>query len=176
MEGTEGLKDILLPKVSDDITANPSANPIDINDDLNKDLTRKNNEDAKIAKASAEGDAEAEYLQKFINDNANPNPVVLIGLIFTSMILIYIIYYLFLRGSMNGEWYTDKGDKWYIHQNMLTNSLCVSSDKKYKGTAGVKLYGSVKSNYVEFSGHYGIWNGYDRLFLLDGTVMTKVSN
>lgn len=153
-----------------------SNNPVDALNIIESENKKNEQRLMKLQEASIIANEDAKFLQKFVYDSSNPNPVYLLGIVLVSLLILYILYYIFLRSSMNGHWYTDKGDKWIINHNMLTNKLCFKSNRMYNGKHGMKIYGSVKNNYVEFGKYYGIWDGCNKLYMLDGTVMTKVIN
>ncbi len=124
-----------------------------------------------LFKTPEEALAEANYLQKYIYNNSNPNPIFVGIMILITFLIVYVLYYIFIRESVSGYWYSSNGIELKFKQNMITNNLTITN-KTRKNV----IHGKVKNNLIEFEGKHGLWDGNNKIVLLDGTTLTRISN
>ena len=108
-------------------------------DYLYKGNSQLKNKEEKRAKKKAEVQAEKDFLQNYIYDNANDKPHIVICYVLLTVLSLFIFYYIFIRCNVQGKWYTEVGNLYYIKQNMITNNvvLCAGVNDEVDGSAGV---------------------------------------
>lgn len=160
---------------STNVEDNPIRGSTNVEDGLiaaeKADMDRKERQKRReqIIKENQQG---AEILQSYVDNNANPNPVFVIFLVVICISLIYLMYIIFIKSNLQGRWVSSNGQLYYVDQNCFTNRLVFSG---VKGNDEILLKGKLVGNYVELNSKYfGIWNGTDKIFFLDGDVLRRV--
>jgi len=107
----------------------------------------------------------AERLQKYIYDNANPSPVLVICIVIGVIFLIWLLYILFLKPSLTGEWYDEKDRKYILCHSKITGDLSVNGSTK-----GV----CVNGNFVKIGDQIGVWNYGNIIMFVNGGGLIRV--
>lgn len=132
------------------------------------DRINAENRRAKLISESKRTAEEASFLQKYIYDNANPNPVLLVGLIVLVLAVIYILYIYFVKPDATGEWRDTDNNKLNVSHSKFKGCLNITVN----GTQKIK--GNVADNMVKVGNRIGLWNYTDTIAFLDGSILRKV--
>ncbi len=132
----------------------------------------KENEDAErikqivLAEKSNKLEEERKLLQKYVYDSANPSPVIIAGIVLSAVIIIYVIYLIFIKPCLTGDWSDVYGNIWCINHNIITGSLLVENGKK--------INGKVSDNFVEIGELTGVWNYGNTIIFIDGPTLERI--
>ena len=148
------------------------SDPVSLAPDDVVKTVEKNNEAERIkqialAEKSNKLDEERELLQKYVYSSANPSPVVIAIIVLSAFLVIYVIYLVFVKPCLSGEWSDIRGNVWIINHNILTGNLCVRTD------AG-ELDGKVSDNFVEVGELTGVWNYGNTVIFVDGPTIERI--
>ncbi len=122
-----------------------------------------------IAEKSDKLEEERNLLQKYVYDSANPSPVIIAAIVIVSLALIYIIYLIFIKPCLTGEWVDIHGNTWDINHNIITGCLDV-----YDVNQGKKIEGKVSDNFIEIANMTGVWNYGNTIIFIDGPTYERV--
>lgn len=89
----------------------------------NSETTRLGSELAKnlLSKLSSRDPEEAQHIvESVIYDMANPNPIYVVIITLTILVLAYLLYKLYVMPNLNGVWIDSYGKKYRVEQNRLT--------------------------------------------------------
>jgi len=160
-----------LINVAQNIPANIVTNTASFNDLVLaaeiEEKKEKNRQEA-LLKETKRIDEEKKLLQRYVYNNANPSPLLLLGIGVAVLFALWVIYIIFLKPTVSGEWYDAYGNKLEICHSKLSGKIKVKLNDEYGGT------GLVIDNYVQYGELVGIWNYNNEIAFLDGTVIYRL--
>jgi len=107
-----------------------------------------------------------QIIKRVVNENANPNPVVIACVFAGVMIAVWIIYAFMIKPDASGEWIDDKGGVWHLRHGMF-GKMC----GKYNGKS---VSCAMSDNMFKCGRILGIWNYSDVIILVGGGNMMRV--
>jgi len=145
-----------------------SLAPEDVLKEIERDRDRERAYNIKLQEAAIKAEKERALLQKHIYNNANPDPHIIVAIVIAVLLALYVIYALFIKPCMSGEWADPSGNKWQIDHNNFTGNISVKINGKCAGT------GSVQDNYVKYGELVGVWNYGKKIMFTKGWDLSKV--
>lgn len=131
------------------------------------DLEKMNFEKTPEKKENKNENEKKNVIQKFVNDNSNPHPI-LIAIIMGSFILFIWLYYMILiKPSMCGSWYDENGSSWIIKHNKIFGTVKFYKNDSYYGK------GITYDNYINLNDEIGIWDYNDKIIFINGLVLYR---
>lgn len=131
---------------------------------------------ASVAKKTKE---EADSLQQFVYNNANPNPVVVAFSIIGIIAGLWFLHILFLKPSISGKWSDSDDCIWDIHHNKFTNNISVKRVVRGTGKLSNAKFtetgcGVVMDNLFKYKNIIGVWNYSDVILFVDGGGLQRI--
>jgi hypothetical protein len=120
-----------------------------------------------IAEKANKLEEERRLLQKYVYDSSNPSPIVIAIIVLAAFAIIYVIYLIFVKPCMSGEWVDIKGNVWLIKHNILNGNVVAEC------TDGI-TFGKVSDNFVEIGDLVGVWNYGNTIIFIDGPTLERV--
>lgn len=80
---------------------------------------------AQLQSQMKQADTEAQLLQRHIELNSNPSPMLIIGLVIMVLFVLLILYQLYMKPNMSGIWVDRIGRKRQIYHNTLTGAVTI---------------------------------------------------
>lgn len=174
MSGTEPItidkvpadaKQISADEFNPDTVFNSDASPADYDETQKRAVLAKA---AKLRNAVEQADKTALLLNKTIQSESNPSPIIVCVVIVGSLLIIWGIYLLFLKPCIGGEWRDSVGNMWQIkHKGAST-----TANVKINGDCAGKL--KVIDNYVRYGDLIGIWDYNNDILFTNGVSMSRV--
>jgi len=159
---SEEYREILRP-----VEATSTA-PADVLKQLETSRQKQIEYENKLQEASVRAERERQFLQKTINENANPSPLVIALLVIGVLAALYLFYVFFLKPNLSGEWVDNDGNLWQINHNRLAGTFSVKINNKPGGS------GQVIDNFVSFGEMAGVWNYNNYVVFIGGWVLERV--
>lgn len=122
----------------------------------------------KIAQVSANMDMKADYLNRIVHKNANPNPGVIVGSVLVVIGVLYLIYIFGFKPNASGEWYDDQNTQWILEHDAWSDQVSLLVNGKRVGR------GIISDNMFKFQSKIGIWNYNDVILFVGGGNITRV--
>ena len=145
-----------------------STAPADVLNNIKQSEQDKEAYYAKLQEEAKRVEQERVMLQKKVYSDANPSPIFITGLIVAVLVSMYIIYVVFLKPCMSGEWMDKAGNTWDICHNKFTGMFTVTIDGKESGL------GQVIDNYVSYGDLVGVWNYGNVIAFTEGWQLNRV--
>ena len=102
--------------------------PIDSLRDIQKEEAYRQKREQDIKDEAIKNRLEAELLQSYINDNSNPNPIIITVIVVLVLLCIYILYKLYISPCLSGIWINDDNSITLdISHNVLLNRLYINN-------------------------------------------------
>ncbi len=123
-----------------------------------------------LKKKAIKAEKERALLQKKIYDLSNPSPLIVAGIVVGVLFFMYIVYLIFLKPCLSGQWMDHAGNEWTISHNRLTGNFCVKINGESSGS------GKSLDNYVEYGDLIGVWNYRDVVYFTEGWQLHRVKS
>lgn len=135
-----------------------STSPADVIKNLEQDAAQSAAREQKLMEDVAKAERDRELLQKRVYEVANPSPILITCVVLGVLLMLYIIYMIFLRPCLSGEWVDPSGNIWHIAHNRMSGQFSVCLNGEPSGS------GKVMDNYVQYGDLIGVWN-YGRVIV-----------
>lgn len=120
----------------------------------------------------------ADSARQMIYDIANPHPVLVALCIVGSLLILYLIYYVWFMDSLEGHWFDKNGMHWHFYHNRLTGKI--KCEIRTGNLRDVVMYGELVKNkvvlYLPIRTLTGIWDGLNKIILENGILLTRSVN
>ncbi len=153
--------------ISNNFNANSTAIS-DLRARAEYEKAKEERRNAALLEESKRLDEKKTILQKYIYNNANPSPLLIIGIVVSVVFCLWVIYVVFLKPTIDGEWRDEYGNKVNMCHNQLTGKIKVYMNGKYGGT------GVVIDNYVKYGQLIGIWDYNNEIIFVGGTRLRRI--
>jgi len=96
------------------------------NDAIN--IAEKNRRDQEAFNlTNQEAEKKRAMLQKYIYENSNPNPVIVVICAVVIVAVVYLVYLAYIKPCASGKWYEERTRRvWHVDHNKLTDALDIS--------------------------------------------------
>jgi hypothetical protein len=129
----------------------------------------KNSEKDKLTEFNSRlQNSDKPYIKNIIYESANPSPIIILLVVIIIVISLFLIYILFLKPSISGEWYDNKGNKWLINHNVLLNKASVEINNNFNFQC------TIIDNYIKCSDLVGAWDYNNTIVFMDGIILSRV--
>ena len=145
-----------------------STAPEDVIKSIERDRQRQLTYETQLKEAAIKAEREAQLLQKKIYDSSNPSPIFVAAIVITVLLIMYIIYVVFLKPCMSGDWLDHAGNEWTISHNRFTGNFRVKINGECRGV------GKTLDNYVQYGDLVGVWNYHDIIYFTEGWQLQRV--
>ncbi len=145
-----------------------STAPSDVLKAIEEDAIKERIYQSNLLDASNRAEQERALLQKTVYDMANPSPVMVSIIIIIILLAMYLIYVIFLKPCMSGEWMDHAGNTWDITHNRFTGNFRVKINGECKGS------GKALDNYVRYGDLIGVWNYGNIIVFTEGWHLQRV--
>ena len=148
------------------------SDPVSLAPDDAIDYVKRSDQEERIrqiavAEKANKLEEERKLLQKYVYDSANPSPIVIAVIVLAAFAIIYVIYLIFVKPCMSGEWVDIKGNVWLIKHKILTGNVVAECAE------GIHR-GKVSDNFVEIGNLAGVWNYGNTIIFIDGPTLERV--
>jgi hypothetical protein len=145
-----------------------SLAPQDVLKSIENDANKERAYQANLVQEALRAEQERALLQKKVYDLSNPSPIFMTVLVVAVVLLMYLIYVLFLKPCMSGEWMDHAGNTWQISHNRFNGNLRVRINGECRGS------GKVLDNYVNYGDLIGVWNYGNVIVFTEGWHLERV--
>jgi hypothetical protein len=139
-----------------------SLAPADVLKDAEESTREQERYRQRLLEDAVKAERERDLLQKTVYSIANPSPIIVTTIVVAVIAALYVIYVLFLKPCMSGEWVDPKGNIWYIEHNRFSGNFDVFMNGVYVGA------GKVIDNYFRFGDLIGVWNYHNMIIFTEG--------
>jgi hypothetical protein len=147
-----------------------SLAPEDVLKKIEDEKNKNKKYEEELIQAAIRAERERQLLQKKVFANANPSPIMIAFIVVGVIAILYLVYMIFLRPCMSGEWVDLDGNVWQLSHNRVSGKFNIRINGEYAGM------GKVIDNYVQIGKRVGVWN-YDRVIaFVDGWQLERVGN
>jgi hypothetical protein len=146
------------------IDTSPEAQLRAVRESESAELSRQQ----QLLERSEKAEQERKIIQKTVYDVSNPSPLAITCVVIGMLLVMYIIYLMFLKPCMSGEWVDNIGNTWNINHDKLRNVFDVTVNGKSSGV------GIVYDNYIKYGKLIGAWDYSDRVVFTDGIILERV--
>ncbi len=145
-----------------------STAPADVLKSIEDEAIREQLYQTNLIDASIRAEKERALLQKKVYDLANPSPIFVASVVIAVLLAMYLIYVIFLKPCMSGEWLDHAGNTWDITHNRFTGNFRVRINGECKGS------GKALDNYVRYGDLIGVWNYGNVIVFTEGWHLQRV--
>ncbi len=145
-----------------------SAAPDDVLKSIEADKRKQEVYQANLREAAVKAEQERALLQKKVYDVSNPSPIFVAIIVVAVILAMYIIYVVFLKPCMSGEWMDHAGNSWLITHNRFTGNFRVKINGECRGV------GKTLDNYVSYGDLVGVWNYGNIIVFTEGWHLQRV--
>lgn len=146
-----------------------STAPDDVIKQIENDRQQQQLYESQLKEAAIRAEQERVLLQKKIYDISNPSPIFVAVLVVAILIAMYIIYVIFLKPCMSGNWMDQAGNEWNIEHNRFTGNFRVKINNECRGV------GKSLDNYVQYGNLVGVWNYNDVIYFTEGWQLQRIN-
>lgn len=111
---------------------------------------------------------ERNLLQKIVYDVSNPSPIIITCIVLGTLLLMYIVYLVFIKPTLKGNWIDNYGNEYYIKHLPWQLTFYILHNGAVTGQ------GRVLDNYISLKDVAGVWNYDDEIIFVDGTVLSRL--
>lgn len=122
----------------------------------------------KLVETSIAAERERALLQKKVYDLANPSPIFVTAVVIVILLSMYLVYVIFLKPCMSGEWMDHAGNTWDIAHNRFTGNFKVRINGECQGS------GKALDNYVRYGDLVGVWNYGNVIVFTEGWQLQRL--
>ncbi len=150
--------------------------PSDVLREAQNELAQQKQRNARLLEQSERLEIERDLLQKKVYQNANPNPVLIIALVLVTWFVIYVLYVIFIKPTLSGEWVDNKGNVWNIRHKKFSGEIFLDlvEIKNHNKPAIKHVTGVVIDNFVYYAGVVGVWDYKNKILLVGGGDLQRI--
>lgn len=120
-------------------------------------------------------EADARFLKQFIQNTANPNPIMVAFTLFFIAVCMYVLYYMFYMKSIVGLWEDEDGNRVEIQKKVFSDILYVKeTNLDNDGNYNVEYEGSINGNLVYLGSRKGVWDNLNTILFINGGELMRV--
>jgi hypothetical protein len=137
---------------------------------MDEDYDNKITSNCGCNKKSAHGGAddidqkinEREQLVDYLDDSANPNPLAVTFMVVLCFCILYVLYLVFIKSSMEGTWFDQNERVWDIAHGKINDRIYLT------GPRGQSIEGQIQGAGIFLdNGCTGIWDYNDSVEIYD---------
>lgn len=145
-----------------------STAPDDVLKSIEQSKQQEATYQANLQSAAIRAEQERQLLQKKIYDSSNPSPIFVASIVLAVILAMYVIYVVFLKPCLSGEWMDHAGNSWEISHNRFTGTFRVKINGECRGV------GKSLDNYISYGDLIGVWNYGDVITFTEGWHLQRV--
>lgn len=138
---------------------------------VDKDNLLKQNYETEVKRVSDETEQKANTIKKIVNRVANPHPLTISLAIIVVLVSMYLIYILFIRPCLDGNWIDTSGVEYSLRHDKLSGRVDMTAYKHHREIN--KSKGEIIDNYIVLAGVPGVWDYADNIILFNGVEMKR---